>query len=152
MRYPVDREAGDEELKHHIGGEDQPARSKASAQGERGDVESPAEGVPGAADQFHRTHGAPETAGGNGHGDHGGQKDTQAVASAPEATVDPVGGEAVRTAQALTSVYQGKIYYFASKENRDRFEAAPQEYAHKAAGHAVRPAEATNEPPRRRGC
>jgi YHS domain-containing protein len=57
----------------------------------------------------------------------------------------------VRTAQALTSVYQGKIYYFASKENRDRFEAAPQDYAQKAAGHAVRPAEAANEPPRSRG-
>ena len=73
------------------------------------------------------------------------------AANVPEAAIDPVSGEAVRTAQALTSVYQGKIYYFASKENRDRFEAAPQEHAHKAAGHAVRPAEAAHEHPRRRG-
>ncbi|MHB1198426.1 MAG: YHS domain-containing protein [Polaromonas sp.] len=75
------------------------------------------------------------------------------MSNAPEAAVDPVGGEAVRTAQALTSIYQDNIYYFASKENRDRFEAAPQEYAHKAAGHSIRPAETANEPPRRRrGC
>jgi YHS domain-containing protein len=94
----------------------------------------------------HASHGA-------AHGDHGGQPDTRSAASAPEAAVDPVSGEAVRTAQALTSVYQGKIYYFASKENRDRFEAAPQEYAHKAAGHALPPAEAASERPRRRrGC
>ena len=88
---------------------------------------------------------------GGGRGDHGGQPDTRPEESAPEAAVDPVGGEAVRTAQAVTTVYQGKIYYFASKANRERFEAAPQEYAHKAAGHPVRPAEAANERPRRRG-
>jgi YHS domain-containing protein len=99
--------------------------------------------------------------GGLGHGGHGGlagghggyddQPEARAGASAPEAAIDPVGGEAVRTAQALTTVYQGKIYYFASKENRDRFEAAPQEYAHKAAGHPVRAPEAVDERPRRRG-
>ena len=95
--------------------------------------------------------------GGMGHGRHGGhgtpsgEPDTRPADSAPEAAVDPVGGQAVRTAQALTSVYQEKIYYFASKENRDRFEAAPQEYARKAVGHPVRPAEAAYERPRRRG-
>ena len=73
--------------------------------------------------------------------------------NAPEAAVDPVGGEALRTDMALTSIYHGKIYYFASKENRDRFGAAPQEYAQNAAGHPVGPAEAAKEPPRRRhGC
>ena len=91
-----------------------------------------------------------------GHGDHGGHDErpqSPPAANVPEAAIDPVSGEAVRTAQALTSVYQGKIYYFASKENRDRFEAAPQEHAHMAAGHPVRPAEAANERPRRRrGC
>lgn len=93
-----------------------------------------------------------------GHGGHGGAsggRDESAPnlpqAGAPEAAVDPVGGEAVRTAQALTSVYQGQIYYFASKENRDRFEAAPQEYAHKAAGYALRPAESDSPRPRRHG-
>ncbi|HEX8011485.1 MAG TPA: YHS domain-containing protein [Casimicrobiaceae bacterium] len=92
---------------------------------------------------------------GGGHGGssgHGGQHDDQRQPSnPPEAAIDPVNGAAVRTADALTSVYQGTIYYFASKENRDRFEAAPQEYAQKAAGHAAHPAEAPSEPPRRRG-
>lgn len=86
---------------------------------------------------------------GPGHGGDGVQRDSLPAASAPEAAVDPVGGEAVRTAQALTSVYQGKVYFFASKENRDRFEAAPLEYAHKATGYAVRAPEVANE--RRRG-
>lgn len=99
--------------------------------------------------------------GGMGHGGHGGdsggherndaQPESRVAANAPEAAVDPVGGDAVRTAQALTTLYQNKIYYFASKENRDQFEAAPQEYAQKVAGHLVGPAEAPRERPRRRG-
>lgn len=89
--------------------------------------------------------------GGSGHGGHGEQAENRAAANAPEAAVDPVSGEAVRTAQALTSLYQGKIYYFATKENRDRFEAAPQEYAGKAAGHPAHAAEAPRERPRRHG-
>lgn len=97
-------------------------------------------------------HGHGGHGGDRGHGGHGEQTERPAAANAPEAAIDPVGGEAVRTAQALTSVYQGKIYYFASKENRDRFEAAPQEYAMKAAGHPAHAAEAAHEPPRRRGC
>jgi YHS domain-containing protein len=93
-------------------------------------------------------------AGAGSHGGHGGQPESRlaaAPANAPEAAIDPVGGEAVRTGEALTSVFQGKVYYFASKENRDRFEGAPQEYASKAAGHLVRPAETAYERPRRRG-
>ena len=92
--------------------------------------------------------------GGGSHGGHAGQSEDRALsapANAPQAAIDPVGGEAVRTGEALTSVYQGMIYYFASKENRDRFEGAPQEYASKAAGQPVRPAEAPYERPRRRG-
>lgn len=58
-----------------------------------------------------------------------------ATPDVPEAAVDPVSGETVRTGQALTSLYEGKVYYFASKENRERFEAAPQQYAHKASDH-----------------
>ncbi len=52
----------------------------------------------------------------------------------PETVVDPVSGAAVHTADAITSVYQGRAYYFASKEDRDRFEAAPQDYANKVQG------------------
>lgn len=104
-------------------------------------------------------HGPGGLLGGMGHGGDGGveernkQPDRQTAVDAPELAVDPVGGEAVRTAQALTSVYQGKIYYFASKENRDRFEVTPQEYAHKVAGDPVVSAEAPHDRPRRRrGC
>ena len=86
---------------------------------------------------------------GGSHRGHGEPTERPATPDAPEAAVDPVSGEAVRTAHAVTTVYEGRIYYFASKENRDRFEAAPREYAHNAAGHPIRPAAA--ERPRRRG-
>lgn len=119
-----------------------------------------------------RAHGHAGGIGGQGaHGGHGGGVGglLQSVAhhggdgelpggtqpaNAPDAAIDPVSGEAVRTAQALSSVYQEEIYYFATKENRERFEAAPQEYAHKAAGHPLRAAEPVYERPRRRsgGC
>ncbi|TAK88046.1 MAG: YHS domain-containing protein [Betaproteobacteria bacterium] len=91
---------------------------------------------------------------GGGHSLQDEQPERARLANAPEAAVDAVSGEAVRTAQALSSVYQEKIYYFASKENRDRFEAAPQDYAQKVAGHPVRSAEPAHERPRRRsgGC
>jgi YHS domain-containing protein len=88
--------------------------------------------------------------GGSGGGDTD-RPDSRAVANAPEAAVDPVSGEAVRTAQALTSLYLGKIYYFTSKENRDRFEATPQEHAQKTAGYPVRSAE-TPDNRSHRGC
>ena len=40
-----------------------------------------------------------------------------------------------------------------ANQNLERFEAAPQEYASKAAGHPFRPTEAAQERPRRRrGC
>jgi YHS domain-containing protein len=42
---------------------------------------------------------------------------------------DPVSGQAVDLQTAVTSVYQGRTYYFATRENRDRFEAAPEQYA-----------------------
>lgn len=103
----------------------------------------------------HGGHGGGHGGGGHEHGgsgSHGGQHDDDRQPSnPPEAAIDPVSGAAVRTADALTSIYQGTVYYFASKENRDRFEAAPQEYAQKTAGHAAHPAEAPSEPPRRRG-
>ena len=99
--------------------------------------------------------------GGIGHGGHGGHSEDRAesgqpndrATNVPEAALDPVSGEPVSTARALTSVYQDKIYFFASKENRDRFEAAPQDYAQKAAGRPVQPYDAPIERPRRsHGC
>ncbi|MFZ5658155.1 MAG: YHS domain-containing protein [Pseudomonadota bacterium] len=81
-------------------------------------------------------HGLPG-AGARGHGHHGRTDDTAAAGAVPEAAVDPVSGEAVRTANALSSIYQGHVYYFSSTDNRARFEAAPQEYAQKVAGYPV---------------
>ena len=101
--------------------------------------------------------GLPEKAGHGGHAGEGGrdtyieQRDPGFAANAHEAAVDPVGGEAVRTPNALTSLFEGRIYYFSSGENRDRFEAAPQEYAHNAAGYPVRSADSPEDRPRRRG-
>lgn len=91
---------------------------------------------------------------GGGHGGGGGHGEgaaSNAAASAPEAAIDPVSGEAVRTAQAVTSIYQGKIYYFASSENRQRFEAAPQQYAQNAAGHPMAAPQPQQHGSRRRG-
>jgi YHS domain-containing protein len=71
-----------------------------------------------------------------GHG-HGGQ-DTRHTDEArgsdevrwvpPEEDVDPVCGKTVRPVQAKPSVYDGMVYYFCSRECRERFEAAPELY------------------------
>lgn len=85
-----------------------------------------------------------------GHGGHGGgtgpapggtppggggtmrNQDPASGANAEKA-IDPVSGHEVLTAQALTAAYQGRIFYFESPENRQRFEAAPQQYSPNAA-------------------
>jgi YHS domain-containing protein len=52
---------------------------------------------------------------------------------------DPVSGQVVDPQTAVTSVYQGRTYYFATRENRDRFEEAPEQYAVKPQeGHGQR--------------
>ena len=74
--------------------------------------------------------------GGGGRGysghEHGGSDSRGQPTPGSSEAVDPVTGLSVRPAEALTSVYQGRTYYFASKENRERFEAAPQDYAGQA--------------------
>ena len=87
-----------------------------------------------------------------GHAGHGVEPANGGDAIAPDAAIDPVGGEPVSTAKALTSVHRGRVYYFASKENRNRFEASPQEYAGKVAGHAVPGSGAQREHRHRHGC
>jgi YHS domain-containing protein len=44
-------------------------------------------------------------------------------------TLDPVSGSPVNPEGAVSSGYQGRLYYFASRENRDLFEQSPQRYA-----------------------
>ena len=64
------------------------------------------------------------------HGQHGGDTPHSAQADKSAATVtDPVDKATLDTAVALTSVYRGKTYYFASAENRAIFEAKPEQYA-----------------------
>jgi YHS domain-containing protein len=46
----------------------------------------------------------------------------------PETDIDPVCGKTVRTDQAKPSVHEGMVYYFCSRECRERFEAAPDLY------------------------
>lgn len=68
---------------------------------------------------------------GHAHGDsrHGGHDrvDNQSK--------DPVSGEKVNPETAVNVMYQGRVYYFASRENREKFEASPAQYAASAADH-----------------
>jgi YHS domain-containing protein len=47
---------------------------------------------------------------------------------APEEDDDPVCGKTVHTNKAKPSVYEGSVYYFCSRECREVFEAAPDQY------------------------
>ena len=47
---------------------------------------------------------------------------------APEKDVDPVCGKTVSTVEARPSLYDGKIYYFCSRECREVFEVLPEDY------------------------
>ena len=42
--------------------------------------------------------------------------------------MDPVCGKTVRTDKAKSLVYDGSVFYFCSRECRERFEAAPHLY------------------------
>jgi len=70
---------------------------------------------------------------GHGHSGHGGSTEGHKPGEPPATTRDPVSSEALDSAAALTSVYRGRIYRFASRQNRDRFEAEPERYAAGAA-------------------
>jgi YHS domain-containing protein len=47
---------------------------------------------------------------------------------APEKDLDPVCGESLHTDKAKPSVHDGAVYYFCSRECREVFEAAPEQY------------------------
>lgn len=46
----------------------------------------------------------------------------------PETDTDPVCGRVVDPARAKPSVYDGYVYYFCSRNCRERFEADPESY------------------------
>lgn len=85
-------------------------------------------------------HGGPGPRRAHGHArrnEDGVQRARAARSNSPDMAIDPVNGEPVRTDRALTTLYRGSIYHFASSKNRDRFEAAPWEYARNAAGQRM---------------
>lgn len=64
---------------------------------------------------------------------HGAASDGAAATSEGTA-VDPVTGKSIPTSHAVTSYYQGRIFYFETPESRQRFEETPEKYANVAAG------------------
>lgn len=72
---------------------------------------------------------------GHGHGKtkHGkgppeGQSTESLRWTPPVDDVDPVCSKTVSTETAKPSVYDGHVYYFCSRDCRERFEAAPAQY------------------------
>jgi len=70
-----------------------------------------------------------------GHGQHGSGKKSGHSRDAgdvrwvpPDTDTDPVCGMKVQTKNAKPSVHNGMVYYFCSRECRERFEAAPDLY------------------------
>lgn len=73
---------------------------------------------------------------GHGHGHSHGQKEQGGDKQAPQALkwyppetdTDPVCKKTVRTEGAKSSVFDGSVYYFCSRECRELFEAKPELY------------------------
>ncbi len=84
---------------------------------------------------------------GHGHGNaKRGHGDREAEAAAkgllwipPAKDIDPVCGKTVSTDEAKPSVHSGSVYYFCSRECREIFEAAPDQYVglHANAPHSL---------------
>lgn len=71
---------------------------------------------------------------GHGHADHR-SKNGSGLASSknpkwvpPATDIDPVCGKSVRTEDGKSSVFDGAVYYFCSRDCRELFEAAPRQY------------------------
>lgn len=84
---------------------------------------------------------------------HGDQSGGPVQPSPPsDVAIDPVTRQDVSVGAALTSIYQGRIYYFGSAESRQRFEASPAQYAREGLGRPLAPPErAENRSYRGRG-
>lgn len=89
------------------------------------------------------------TRGGMGCGHMGGRSardgrsqsggDHDAAHAETTTTLDPVSGAPVNPDAAVSSGYQGRLYYFASRANRDLFEQSPQRYASAGASADAEP-------------
>jgi YHS domain-containing protein len=62
-------------------------------------------------------------------GQHGAVRASGRGPAPPEAALDPVSGNAVRTDTALTTTHGGRVFYFESAETRQRFEVEPERFA-----------------------
>lgn len=82
--------------------------------------------------------------GGHHDGSHGHRHDGAAPEGSATQAVDPVSGKQVDPASAVSSLYRGAPVYFESRESRERFEAAPDQFP------IAQPAPARQR--RRRGC
>lgn len=82
--------------------------------------------------------------GGTGHDSHHDGHGNGPAAGPVEQPIDPVSGKPVDLSRAVTAMYRDMPVYFESRENRDRFEAAPEQF----------PIAQTSPPRRRRhrGC
>ncbi len=72
---------------------------------------------------------------GHGHGSKAGSQgqqsdntSSQLQWTAPETAIDPVCIKTVQTLTAKSAVHDGQVYYFCSRDCRERFEAAPDTY------------------------
>ena len=71
---------------------------------------------------------------GNGHGPDGtpaeglARNPKQLGWTAPKAAIDPVCGKTVQTSAAKSSIDDGAVHYFCSRECRERFEVGPNFY------------------------
>ena len=86
-------------------------------------------------------------------GDH--PSDASQHPGQPGLAIDPVTRKDVATERALTSIYQGRIYYFETAESRQTFEASPEQYARQGLGHSLAPTGGTvqqSHPRRGGGC
>ncbi|MBU2582242.1 MAG: YHS domain-containing protein [Alphaproteobacteria bacterium] len=73
------------------------------------------------------------------HGANGQPSDLKWIAPAQD--IDPVCGKTVSTDKAKSSVHDGIVYYFCSRECREMFEAAPDQYVGAQAEHPTQPME-----------
>lgn len=91
---------------------------------------------------------------GNSRGS-GSNGDSAGHGAGREAVFDPVNRHALPASAAISSVYQGRAYYFESRENRGAFESDPDKYlaGSSAVGQAIASKDASADRPwRQAGC
>lgn len=77
---------------------------------------------------------------GHGRSNDGGKESSHhhdANTTLDNQAIDPVDGQGVDPSNAINTMYQGRMYYFASSDNREKFETAPVQYAAAAGGEAA---------------